>query len=188
MRSHDTKHSDLAKRHARSTQESHASANSSVKQSADNGPLGEIKDNRPQAALQSKQQATTQAGSGDRASVEAPAQAKADAQPVRKSLIPASLLANTRQLFRLVKQFVKPASKGDAENIIKSTGAYYQKGVVGGGKKFGNREGNLPKDTTYTEYDVNPYTGKNRGAERLVKGANGKVYYTNDHYQTFTEL
>jgi guanyl-specific ribonuclease Sa len=42
---------------------------------------------------------------------------------------------------------------------------------------------------TYTEYDVNPYTrGVNRGAERVVVGSDGKAYYTNDHYTTFTEV
>lgn len=41
---------------------------------------------------------------------------------------------------------------------------------------------------TYKEWDVNPYTkGVNRGAERLVTGSDGSVYYTNDHYTTFTK-
>ncbi len=40
---------------------------------------------------------------------------------------------------------------------------------------------------TYKEYDVNPYQkGVNRGAERLVRGSDGRSYYTNDHYETFT--
>ena len=42
---------------------------------------------------------------------------------------------------------------------------------------------------TYKEYDVNPYTpGVNRGPERLVVGSDGRAYYTNDHYTTFTEF
>jgi len=42
---------------------------------------------------------------------------------------------------------------------------------------------------TYREYDVNPYTeGVNRGPERIVFGSDGKAYYTNDHYATFTEI
>ena len=32
------------------------------------------------------------------------------------------------------------------------------------------------------------YTGGRRGAERIVYSNDGHVYYTRDHYQTFTEL
>jgi guanyl-specific ribonuclease Sa len=42
---------------------------------------------------------------------------------------------------------------------------------------------------TYREWDINPYKkGMNRGAERVVTGSDGKAYYTNDHYKTFTEI
>ncbi len=64
-----------------------------------------------------------------------------------------------------------------------------------GGRTFGNYEGHLPKKDatgkkiTYQEWDVNPKVkGKNRGAERLVTGSDGKAYYTDDHYNTFTEI
>ncbi|WP_194191879.1 ribonuclease domain-containing protein [Clostridium chrysemydis] len=30
--------------------------------------------------------------------------------------------------------------------------------------------------------------GKNRGAERIVIGDNGSVWYTKDHYFTFTRI
>ena len=56
-----------------------------------------------------------------------------------------------------------------------------------GGDRFGNYEGLLPDDTKYKECDVN-YTGGYRGAERLIFGENGCVYYTNDHYSSFTRL
>ena len=55
-----------------------------------------------------------------------------------------------------------------------------------GGDRFGNYEGLLP-DGDYRECDVN-YEGGYRGAERLIYGADGSVYYTNDHYKTFTQL
>ena len=45
-----------------------------------------------------------------------------------------------------------------------------------GGDKFGNYEG-----------DAN-YTAGPRGAERILYSSDGLVYYTNDHYQTFTEM
>jgi ribonuclease T1 len=61
-----------------------------------------------------------------------------------------------------------------------------------GGRKFGNYEGLLPKKDAssrkinYQEWDVNPkIQGKNRGAERLVTGSDGKAYYTDDHYGSF---
>jgi RHS repeat-associated protein len=42
---------------------------------------------------------------------------------------------------------------------------------------------------SYREYDVNPYQpGVSRGAERLVTGSDGSAYYTDDHYQTYTQI
>ena len=55
-----------------------------------------------------------------------------------------------------------------------------------GGDRFGNREGLLP-DGDYKECDVN-YDGGYRGAERLIFGTDGSIYYTNDHYKSFTQL
>ena len=55
-----------------------------------------------------------------------------------------------------------------------------------GGDRFGNREKLLPKGN-YRECDVN-YAGGFRGAERLIYGEDGSIYYTNDHYKTFTQL
>lgn len=53
----------------------------------------------------------------------------------------------------------------------------------------------LPQYTTtgtairYKEYDTKRYyPGVNRGAERFVKGSDGRYYYTNDHYQTFRKF
>jgi ribonuclease T1 len=58
-----------------------------------------------------------------------------------------------------------------------------------GGDHFGNREGKLPQadDREWFECDVN-YFGGFRGAERLVYSSDGLIYYTADHYQTFTRL
>ena len=62
-----------------------------------------------------------------------------------------------------------------------------------GGRTFHNdgRGGGeiLPTGTTYREYDIYPYTpGIDRGVERVVIGADGSAWYTNDHYFTFTQL
>ena len=58
-----------------------------------------------------------------------------------------------------------------------------------GGDYFGNYEGLLPKadGRKYTECDVN-YSGGYRGSERIIFSNDGLIYYTNDHYQTFTQL
>ena len=47
----------------------------------------------------------------------------------------------------------------------------------------------LPEGVNYKEYDINPYVkGQNRGTERIVIGDDGSVWYTNDHYFTFTKI
>ena len=55
-----------------------------------------------------------------------------------------------------------------------------------GGDRFGNYEGLLPEGR-YRECDVN-YAGGYRGAERLIYGEDGSIWYTNDHYRSFTQL
>jgi ribonuclease T1 len=64
-----------------------------------------------------------------------------------------------------------------------------------GGRKFGNYENLLPKKDNngkrinYQEWDVNPKKeGRNRGAERLITGSDGKAYFTKNHYKSFTEV
>lgn len=58
-----------------------------------------------------------------------------------------------------------------------------------GGDKFGNYEGLLPKKNgrQWYECDVN-YTGGFRGDERIVYSNDGLIYYTEDHYESFTKL
>ena len=62
-----------------------------------------------------------------------------------------------------------------------------------GGKLYKNKPLNgeelLPDGTKYKEYDVHPYQkGIPRGPERIVIGEDGSVWYTQDHYQTFTRV
>ncbi len=58
-----------------------------------------------------------------------------------------------------------------------------------GGDKFGNREGLLPKKNgrQWYECDVNYYGGY-RGSERILYSNDGLIYYTDDHYESFTQL
>ena len=59
-------------------------------------------------------------------------------------------------------------------------------GVMIGGDSFGNKEGLLPKGS-YHEADVD-YSAKNRGTKRLVYESDCVIYYTADHYESFTKL
>lgn len=62
-------------------------------------------------------------------------------------------------------------------------------GCAIGGDIFRNYEGQLPKKTgrVYYECDVN-YDGGYRDAERIVFSNDGLIFYTSDHYETFTQL
>ena len=55
---------------------------------------------------------------------------------------------------------------------------------------FGNREGLLPDapGRTWTECDINTLGASGRGAERIVFSNDGLIYYTPDHYESFTLL
>jgi len=58
-----------------------------------------------------------------------------------------------------------------------------------GGDRFGNREGLLPtaQGRRYYECDIN-YSGGYRGAQRIVYSNDGLIYYSDDHYKTFSQL
>ena len=66
----------------------------------------------------------------------------------------------------------------------------YLDGAAIGGDRFGNREGLLPEATgrSYTECDIDTNGQSGRGAKRLVFSNDGLYFYTEDHYETFSEL
>lgn len=53
---------------------------------------------------------------------------------------------------------------------------------------FQNREGMLPRKPRdyYREYTVETPGSPDRGARRIVQGAEGELYYTDDHYASFS--
>ncbi len=59
-----------------------------------------------------------------------------------------------------------------------------------GGSRFGNYEGLLPDapGRYYTECDIDTRGKSKRGAKRIVFSNDGLVYYTADHYASFTLL
>ena len=64
----------------------------------------------------------------------------------------------------------------------------YAPGKCIGGDRFGNYEGLLPTDRKYTECDIDTLGAKSRGAKRIVFSKDGLIYYTDDHYESFTLL
>ena len=59
-------------------------------------------------------------------------------------------------------------------------------GVMIGGDYFENREGLLPPGTWY-EADVD-YFANNRGTNRLVYSSGCNIYYTGNHYKSFSKI
>lgn len=59
-----------------------------------------------------------------------------------------------------------------------------------GGDRFYNKEGQLPNKAgrLYYECDIDSLGLKNRNAKRIVYSNDGLIYYTGDHYATFTLL
>ena len=58
------------------------------------------------------------------------------------------------------------------------------------GSVFGNRERLLPQKERgyYREYVVRTKGIRHAGPQRLILGKNGEIYYTHDHYQSFTKI
>ncbi len=77
-------------------------------------------------------------------------------------------------------------SKGWSGGSLKK----YAPGYCIGGDRFGNYEGLLPKakGRTYTECDIGTMNAKSRGAKRIIFSNDGLIYYTDDHYESFTRL
>ena len=58
------------------------------------------------------------------------------------------------------------------------------------GAVFENREGLLPGQRSgyYHEYTVPTPGSADRGARRIIEGSGGELYWTGDHYQTFSRI
>lgn len=66
----------------------------------------------------------------------------------------------------------------------------YAPGKCIGGDHFGNFEGLLPEKSgrSYTECDIDTLGSSGRGAKRIIFSNDGLIYYTDDHYASFTLL
>lgn len=63
------------------------------------------------------------------------------------------------------------------------------KGKCIGGDYFGNYEGLLPETgEDYYECDIDTMNKKSRGSKRIIYTKSGDVWYTGDHYKSYTQL
>lgn len=92
-----------------------------------------------------------------------------------------------RTYSRLPDNFI---TKSEAQALGWSGGSLepYAPGKCIGGDRFGNYEGLLATKSgrTYTECDIDTLGADSRGVKRLVFSNDGLIYYTGDHYSTFT--
>jgi hypothetical protein len=90
---------------------------------------------------------------------------------------------------RLPSNFI---TKSEARKLGWSGGSLerYAPGKCIGGDRSGNREGLLPKASgrVYYECDIGTLGASSRGARRIVFSNDGLIYYTSDHYESFTLL
>ena len=65
----------------------------------------------------------------------------------------------------------------------------FRPGAAIGGDYFGNYAGLLPKKKGRKyECDIGTVGKRSRGAKRIIFSNDGLVYYTDDHYESFTLL
>lgn len=78
-------------------------------------------------------------------------------------------------------------TKSEAGGNIRNIWTEANKASIGG-DTFGNREGLLPAEVgrTFIELDIN-YSGVSRGALRIVYSSDFRIFYTDDHYDSFVE-
>ena len=83
-------------------------------------------------------------------------------------------------------------TKSEAREYGWSSGSVekYAPGCAIGGDRFYNREGLLPDapGREYYECDIDTNGRSSRGAKRIVYSNDGLIYYTEDHYESFTLL
>ena len=83
-------------------------------------------------------------------------------------------------------------TKKEAEKLGWSGGSVeeFKEGGAIGGSHFGNYEGLLPEadGREWTECDIDTNGRSSRGAKRIIFSNDGLIYYTDDHYESFTLL
>lgn len=136
-------------------------------------------------------EAPTEEPEPTQAPTEAPTEAPQDAAPDVNGTYTTKedVAAYIYHYHRLPKNFI---TKNQARDLGWKSGSLeaYAPGMCIGGDHFGNYEGILPKapGRKYTECDIDTLGAKSRGAKRIVFSNDGLIYYTDDHYESFTLL
>lgn len=90
---------------------------------------------------------------------------------------------------RLPKNFI---TKKEAKSLGWEGGSLepYAPGKCIGGDWFGNYEGLLPEaeGREFHECDIDTLGKDSRGGKRIVYSNDGLIYYTDDHYESFTRI
>ena len=85
-----------------------------------------------------------------------------------------------------------PKNAYDIRAYVNSHNGTPPKGYKGGGTFLNDGRGTSstlpPSSAPFKEYDIYPRVAGGRGAERIVIGADGRAWYTPDHYKTFWEM
>ncbi|WP_426765807.1 ribonuclease domain-containing protein [Pseudarthrobacter sp. 1G09] len=112
------------------------------------------------------------------------AAASASASPAQSRPAPAPARKNPSAL-PAIRESQLPAEGRRVLALIRAGGPYrYSQDD----QAFGNFEGILPRRDRgyYREYTVPTPGESDRGARRIVAGADGEKYYTGDHYESFS--
>lgn len=90
---------------------------------------------------------------------------------------------------RLPQNFITKKDAGELGWIGGSLEPYAP-GMCIGGDRFSNYEGLLPDapGRTYKECDIDTLGASSRGAKRIVFSNDGLIFYTSNHYASFTLL
>ena len=134
----------------------------------------------------------TQAPADSTPAAEAPAESQDSPQPqaeAQESVAqpPPTATYAAKSDLPLIAYEDLPPEAHDTIALIDSDGPFpYDKD----GSTFQNREGILPQEPRgyYREYTVETPGSPDRGARRIVGGDDGELYYTDDHYDSFSEV
>ena len=139
---------------------------------------------------------TTPDFSGNTPESAAPQSADNASAPVDEMLDPDGVYTTKEDVALYIHQYghlpENFITKRDAEKLGWTGGSLepYAPGKCIGGSRYGNYEGLLPAapGRTYTECDIDTLGQSGRGAKRIVFSNDGLIYYTDDHYESFTLL
>ncbi len=167
-------------------------------------PLATACEARPSA-----QEVAGQVGSALEAMTTAQAELNATATPTprlraTRTPTPRANVTPTRRATRTPTPTLRPSATGvsglptiryrDLPKEAKQTIALIEQGgpfpFERDGIVFQNREGLLPRQRSgyYREYTVITPGSRDRGPRRIVAGARGELYYSDDHYESFKEV